>query len=85
MSKTDFQKVVRVTVVVRGMQTLNELVGEAPMVVLKTEKARRQWARMLKLYEKFNAMTLEERAKFAEVQIDPSPGDDSTLASPQRR
>lgn len=83
MSKADFSKVVKTQIVIRGIQTLTELVGEEPLIVLKTVTARKKWDKLVKLHDKFQAMNIEERAKFAEVSIEPAPASDSTPAAPK--
>ena len=75
MSRAAFERVMGVTKVLKGMQTLHDLVGEAPVVQLSDAGAKR-WMVLRREYDDFYELSLQERLEFSEMaKQSPHPGE----------
>lgn len=66
MSKAQFERVAGVVRVLDALGVMEELLGEKPTVVLSDE-AKSTWDALVTCMEKFYAMPVEERWRFAEM------------------
>lgn len=76
MSRADFELVKKVGDILKGMKTLDELVDEAPKVVL-SDTALARWKELEKLYDDFYELSLDERIKYSGMNTAPNqPGEE---------
>jgi hypothetical protein len=72
MSRAGFLKLVKLVVVAKGIETLTELIGEPPTVMIKGAKGQKKWVKLMELQNKFDAMSADERLKWSKSGRSPA-------------